>query len=157
MMYSQHTSLHMYTYHTHTQTRTGSYCSCFDSMSHSFLLHTVLGVDPCMTTPCKNGATCLNVEAFEYTCVCVDGYTGMNCENDSDMCRHTKPCKHNATCLNTGPNAYECHCREGFYGRQCKLNTTSNDSNSKSRGDLHRTVNIFILTLCRCILGSFVY
>lgn len=34
---------------------------------------------PCDPTPCSNGGTC-SVAADAYTCKCVDGYTGTNCE-----------------------------------------------------------------------------
>jgi len=36
---------------------------------------------PCILTgPCQNGATCTNDYLGGYTCKCVFGYTGTNCE-----------------------------------------------------------------------------
>jgi hypothetical protein len=37
------------------------------------------GSDPCMPNPCQNGGTC-TANMTTYTCTCVGGYTGMNCE-----------------------------------------------------------------------------
>ena len=35
----------------------------------------------CRLAPCKNGATCSNSGPDAYTCTCIPGYTGLNCEN----------------------------------------------------------------------------
>ena len=42
------------------------------------LLECVLGV-LCLTTPCLNGATCMETNNTR-TCVCVPGTTGQDCE-----------------------------------------------------------------------------
>ena len=36
-------------------------------------------VDECSSGPCQNGGTCAD-GVNSYTCSCVAGYTGMNCE-----------------------------------------------------------------------------
>ena len=72
-----------------------------------------------MSEPCSNGATCRVIGLSEYMCMCATGYDGGNCEDDIDVCEHTKPCMNNGTCHNTGPNAYECHCQEGYTGSDC--------------------------------------
>ena len=43
-----------------------------------------LGVDACASSPCKNGATCTNMEGA-YSCFCADGYTGQNCETGTSV------------------------------------------------------------------------
>ncbi len=42
-----------------------------------------LKVLPCDLNPeqCKNGATCANDNLGGYTCTCLNGYTGGECEN----------------------------------------------------------------------------
>ena len=36
-------------------------------------------IDNCASTPCQNGATCVN-SINQYKCNCADGYEGNNCE-----------------------------------------------------------------------------
>ena len=38
-----------------------------------------LDVDECASSPCQNGGTCVDV-VNAYTCNCVPGYTGENCD-----------------------------------------------------------------------------
>ena len=35
-------------------------------------------IDDCAVAPCLNGATCVD-QLGGYSCVCVDGYTGLQC------------------------------------------------------------------------------
>lgn len=42
--------------------------------------------------PCRNGATCLNTGQGSYTCLCPDGYAGINCEKGCG-------CENGGTCL----------------------------------------------------------
>ena len=48
--------------------------------------------------PCKNGATCTNTGEGSYTCQCMDGYSGTNCEIEIDDCKH-QPCRNAGTCM----------------------------------------------------------
>ena len=38
----------------------------------------IADIDDCTDQPCQNGATCIDA-VNDYTCNCVDGYTGKNC------------------------------------------------------------------------------
>ena len=40
---------------------------------------TVTDIDDCSSSPCKNQATCVD-GVNEYSCTCVPGYTGVDCE-----------------------------------------------------------------------------
>ena len=39
-------------------------------------------IDDCDPNPCQNGGTCSD-EVNAYNCICVEGYTGTDCENET--------------------------------------------------------------------------
>ncbi|EDO31408.1 predicted protein, partial [Nematostella vectensis] len=74
-------------------------------------------IDECASDPCQNGATC-NDGLNNYTCACISGFTGTNCETNIDECA-SDPCQNGATC-NDGLNNYTCACIFGFTGTNCE-------------------------------------
>ena len=44
-------------------------------------------INECHSDPCMNGATCED-GVFQYTCSCVDGYTGTHCETGNNESRN---------------------------------------------------------------------
>ena len=51
-------------------------------------------VDECSSSPCQNGGTCIDA-VNSYTCDCVDGWTGTNCEASKiylDFLHYTSVC-----------------------------------------------------------------
>ena len=51
-------------------------------------------VDDCLSSPCQNGGTCTDA-VNSYTCACVDGWAGTNCENSKiylDFVHYTSVC-----------------------------------------------------------------
>ena len=54
-------------------------------------------IDECESSPCKNGATCVDGIA-EYTCLCKSGYEGDDCETEINECELYEPCENGATC-----------------------------------------------------------
>ena len=46
-----------------------------------------IDMDECSSTPCQSGGTCTTTATPDtYTCTCVDGWTGHDCEVDIDEC-----------------------------------------------------------------------
>ncbi|XP_060928141.1 protein crumbs homolog 1-like [Limanda limanda] len=81
------------------------------------LLCTV-AADNCLSSPCNNGATCLE-HLDDYVCLCPKGpvwFMGKNCEELYDPCI-TAPC---TNCTSTlGTDKFSCHCPDGFTGLNC--------------------------------------
>ncbi|KAI8517066.1 hypothetical protein Bbelb_056470 [Branchiostoma belcheri] len=82
------------------------------------LMCAVEDADECSSTPCQNGGTCTAGDS-SYTCECVDGYTGDNCETDIDDCA-PNPCNNSGNCTD-GVNSYTCDCEDGFAGDNCEI------------------------------------
>ncbi|XP_076162943.1 eyes shut [Ptiloglossa arizonensis] len=71
----------------------------------------------CSGDPCMYGI-CLEDANSTYSCYCIDGYTGINCEINWDDC-WSDPCLNGGTC-NDAVAAYNCTCAEGFVGANCE-------------------------------------
>ncbi|XP_071484069.1 uncharacterized protein [Diadema antillarum] len=74
-------------------------------------------VDLCETLPCLNHATCVNT-GRSYSCLCMAGYTGFNCQKEIDECE-SNPCANGATCRDS-LNDFDCLCAEGYSGLRCE-------------------------------------
>jgi hypothetical protein len=74
--------------------------------------------DPCANVNCGlHGSCSYNTNG---TCTCTSGFTGANCENDTDECA-SSPCRNGATCTDAIDN-YSCACAAGFAGATCGAN-----------------------------------
>ncbi|CAL7951647.1 unnamed protein product [Xylocopa violacea] len=71
----------------------------------------------CSGDPCMYGI-CLENANSTYSCYCIDGYTGINCEINWDDC-WSNPCLNGGTC-NDAVAAYNCTCVDGFVGINCE-------------------------------------
>lgn len=67
-------------------------------------------------TPCQNGGSCVNLSNGSYSCMCPDGFSGVNCSHTP--CQ-PNPCQNGGQCqiFNGQPN---CICRLNFTGDQCE-------------------------------------
>jgi hypothetical protein len=63
-----------------------------------------------------NGATCSDGVA-SYTCTCVTGFDGDNCQHDKDDCLGVNCTEPNTECVD-GTNSHRCECKAGFTGKQ---------------------------------------
>ena len=69
-----------------------------DNKCSFFVFYFILEVDTCVSSPCMNGATCVNTKE-SYCCDCAPGYNGVNCENEINECL-SSPCYQASTCVN---------------------------------------------------------
>lgn len=109
---------------TPTEEQIGSHILCataVDSMGSTSNYHClsirVSEVSPCDSNPCPNNMTCAR-DGANYTCECMAGFTGLNCENDINECAGD-PCENDGTC-NDIINGYYCTCVNGFTGLSCE-------------------------------------
>ena len=68
----------------------------------------------------------------EYSCACVAGYTGSNCETDIDECA-SNPCQHGGTCA-SGLDFFNCTCVAGYTGLKCEMNIDDCESTPCNNG-----------------------
>ena len=80
-------------------------------------------MNECVTRPCKNGATCID-GVNQYTCQCVEGYTGPKCEVNIDECLPGFCTAPNSRCKDL-VNGYVCECEDGFDGKSPQLDYLS--------------------------------
>ncbi|KAM6933327.1 protocadherin Fat 4-like [Xenentodon cancila] len=93
--------------------------------------------DPCLTSPCQNGASCnkniyisqevavlesvavifVSPQKEVFNCTCPAGFAGSLCKHDIDECE-VNPCMNNGTCENTA-GSFSCRCLNGFSGSVC--------------------------------------
>ena len=106
-----------------------------------------LNTDDCLSSPCKNGATCTD-EVFAYTCTCASGWTGKNCDTDINEC-DLHVCQNNATCLNLD-GTYNCTCKPGFSDFNCSTDINECASSPCVNGNCTDLVNGFN---CTCFPG----
>uniref|UniRef100_A0A668AE56 Heart development protein with EGF-like domains 1 n=1 Tax=Myripristis murdjan TaxID=586833 RepID=A0A668AE56_9TELE len=76
--------------------------------------------NPCAPNPCMNGGMCVSHEGREFTCRCLQAWTGLNCSEDANECEQD-PCPPGSRCVNT-QGSFSCKCPLGFDlhdGRTC--------------------------------------
>src|SRR6185295_14897439 len=75
-----------------------------------------INIDECLSEPCLNNGECVDGDN-RYTCQCLPGFTGDNCENEIDECE-SNPCS-NGQCIDQ-VNGYQCACSPGWTGDICE-------------------------------------
>lgn len=74
-------------------------------------------INECKTNPCGNGNICIN-EQNGYSCQCLNGYSGTNCDIPPDFCK-VNGCKNGASCISNF-DSYSCVCDSSFTGPICE-------------------------------------
>lgn len=67
----------------------------------------------CLSNPCIHGV-CIDDLNASYSCYCIDGYTGIQCQTNWDEC-WSNPCQNGGNCID-GIAAFNCSCPPGFIG-----------------------------------------
>lgn len=71
----------------------------------------------CKTNPCDNDNICIS-EQNGYSCQCLSGYSGANCDIPPNFCK-VNGCKNNAACVSHFAN-YSCICDSNCTGTFCE-------------------------------------
>ena len=88
-------------------------------------------LDPCASSPCAEGATCVTELMDTFSCKCPHGTTGRRCEDRYNAC-HSAPCQHGGTCTEDAAHAdnYTCKCEEGYKGAFCETEVDPCEDNA---------------------------
>ncbi|CAG5125491.1 unnamed protein product, partial [Candidula unifasciata] len=84
-------------------------------------LQTLLTTNECLSNPCLNGGTCVDVYNG-YLCRCPPNWQGPRCTEDVNECYDyagtDMGCQNGATCINS-PGSFRCQCTTNWYGIHC--------------------------------------
>ena len=75
----------------------------------------------CMTDPCFNGSTCMDVAPGSFICICAEGYTGQLCDAVITECINN-PCANDGICyteISNGKLLEKCDCFLPYGGEDC--------------------------------------
>jgi len=104
---------------------------------------------PCTSTPCVNAGTC-TASGYTYSCACVAGWSGVNCQIEINQCTLYSPCQNGATC-NELVNNYTCSCIAGWTDRNCSTEINNCAVNPcLNGGSCNNLVNSYT---CSCVEG----
>ncbi|XP_071505772.1 uncharacterized protein [Diadema antillarum] len=138
---------------------TGTYCEtdirCTDSPCENnatcFIAWKRPQISPCQSSAsiCQNGGTCHDRLDGSYSCQCMLGFEGNNCENNVDDCVNNG-CENGGTCVD-GVHEYTCQCAEGTWGTYCQLSANPCDSTPcRNGGQCDPIEDGFV---CHCLAG----
>ena len=143
-------------------------CDCQDGFEGNFCETEVTPTNPCGSSPCagaklnikqSNGAPVAagecssSTDLKSYTCQCLLGLEGENCDNDIDYCS-SNPCKNGGKCADLSTTqgrtietlkVYECDCSgTGFEGVNCDMLVDECSPNPcKNNGECTDKINSF--------------
>nr|KAI8740471.1 fibropellin-3-like; partial [Biomphalaria glabrata] len=94
-------------------------CQAGESETSARQLQQLKAVGVCTRAPCLNAGSCsVHAQSSSYTCQCLPGFTGQNCELGIDECA-SSPCLNGACVDNIG--SFRCMCFPGYKGRLCEI------------------------------------
>ena len=105
-----------------------------------------VALDPCMSSPCRNGATCALVGPNQqYRCICPAGFTGDTCQNELEG-NNTKSNHSSVLLLNSDRCIIQCSLRRPYGGieRNDCLPCQWRQSGVRPRGELSMILLEFV-------------
>lgn len=82
----------------------------------------------CSSNPCKNNGKCLDLDNFQFKCMCESEFSGDFCERRNDPC-FSNPCSFKGVCINLPIQSISYYCKCNFgktYGLDCSRNAFIN-------------------------------
>lgn len=79
-------------------------------------------INLCDSSPCLNGATCIQPNITSWACQCKCGFSGTRCEQTINECINN-PCLNGGTCTKPKPCGFICACPQepiAYYGALCE-------------------------------------
>ena len=122
-------------------------CECHPGYSSVDSGLSCVEINECDSSPCVNHGRCTDV-LLSYTCQCLAGYEGANCETDTAEC-NSSPCAHGA-CIDA-VDAYSCACSDGWESSNCDVDTDDCASEPCEHGA--RCVDHLLAYSCECTAG----
>ncbi|KAI0221033.1 hypothetical protein LSAT2_027547 [Lamellibrachia satsuma] len=108
-------------------------------------------INECDSSPCRNNGTCEDARS-SYNCICVQGYTGHNCETDIDECA-SSPCHNGARCSTSSQvDMYTCDCLAGNTGHNCEIDVDECASSPCHNGARCSNSQVDMFS-CDCLTG----
>ncbi|RNA04658.1 delta 4 [Brachionus plicatilis] len=112
----------------------------------------------CSSSPCKNGASCIQLGYNLAICLCKSEFSGIYCDIPKTTTRSTtvtttplalctpEVCKNSGTCVQINQNLAICICAPGFFGEYCQdgspITTTLSDAPTSSISTVAPTSSI---------------
>jgi hypothetical protein len=93
-------------------------CVCNAGYTGNGLTCQSTGAGACASMPCENGGVCTDGADNTYTCACLEGYSGTNCQTAAACTPN--PCQNGGTCEPMGSSSFMCTCPEGYSGTTCE-------------------------------------
>ncbi|XP_060571839.1 fibropellin-3-like isoform X2 [Ruditapes philippinarum] len=94
----------------------------------------IIHYDICeINVPCHNGAICRSWDNDRYSCDCLSGFTGSNCETDIDECM-SSPCQNGGACIDE-VDAFYCKCDSAYPGDYCEIDLYNSCAASPCQGN----------------------
>ncbi|XP_077402634.1 protocadherin Fat 3 isoform X3 [Vanacampus margaritifer] len=110
----------------------------------------VLFPDPCISTPCLNGAMCTSLPSGGFGCTCIAGFTGGRCESPVTPCT-ANPCQAGGECQAVAGGSFVCRCPPGLGGLICDEDV--DECEQADCGDGGECVNTPGSFYCNCTPG----